>query len=105
MQENNIEIRPNNKDKKDPFLASQDAQEVMLVTLSVSESALADFTDVTLVSEDAAHNTLQMSSSIDLIDVIEDARHNFLKMSSSSDLTDVSEDAAHNSLQCHLLET
>ena len=32
------------------FLASQDAQEV---GQSVSESCLADFTDVTLVSEDA----------------------------------------------------
>ena len=32
------------------FLASQDAQEVMLVTCV---SPLADFTDVTLVSEDA----------------------------------------------------
>ena len=50
-----------------PFLASQDAQEVMLVT----ESALADFTDVTLVSEDAAHDSLQMSSSGDLTDVSE----------------------------------
>ena len=58
------------------FLASQDAQEVMLVTLSVSESALADFTDVTLVSEDAVHNSLQMSSSRDLTDVSEDAAHN-----------------------------
>ena len=48
-----------------PFLAqdaqAQDAQEVMLV----SESQLADFTDVTLVSEDAAHNSLQMLSSRD----------------------------------------
>ena len=33
-----------------PFLASQGAQEVMLVSESVSE--LADLTDVTLVSED-----------------------------------------------------
>ena len=52
------------------FLASQDAQEVMLVTQSVSqsvsESQLADLTDV---SEDAAHNSLQMSSSRDLTDV------------------------------------
>ena len=39
------------------------------VGLSVSESELADLTDVTLVSEDAAHNTLQMSSSTDLTDV------------------------------------
>ena len=36
------------------FLASQDAQEVMLVTESVSHhDGLADFTEVTLVSEDA----------------------------------------------------
>ena len=38
------------------FLASQDAQEVKLVSVWVSQwvsqSALADFTDVTLVSED-----------------------------------------------------
>ena len=80
------------------FLASQDAQEVMLVSEWVSESALADFTDVTLVSEDAAHNSLQMSSSRDLTDlseardltdVSEDATHNYLQMSSSRDLTDV----------------
>ena len=59
---------------------------------------LADFTDVTLVSEDAAHNSLQMSSSRDLndvseardlTDVSEDAAHNYLQMSSSRDLTDV----------------
>ena len=78
------------------FLASQDAQEVMLVTLPVT---LADLSDVTLVSEDAAHNSLQMSSSRDLTDVSEDAAHNSLQTSSSRDLTDVSEDAAHNSLQ------
>ena len=30
---------------------------------------LADLTDVTLVSEDAAHNSLQMSSSRDLAEV------------------------------------
>ena len=30
---------------------------------------------MTLVSEDAAHNSLQMSSSRDLIDVSEDAAH------------------------------
>ena len=56
---------------------------------------LADFTDVTLVSEDAAHNSLQMSSSRDLTDVREDAAHNYLQMSSSRDLTNetlVSED-------------
>ena len=35
------------------------------VSQSVSESQLADFTDVTLASEDAAHNSLQMSSSRD----------------------------------------
>ena len=48
-----------------------------------------------LVSEDAAHNSLQMSSSRDLTDVSEDAAHNYLQMSSSRDLTDetlVSED-------------
>ena len=55
----------------------------------MSESALADFTDVTLVSEDAAHNSLQMSSSRDLTDVSEDAAHNYLQMSSSRDLTNV----------------
>ena len=43
---------------------------------------------MTLVSEDAAHNSLQMSSSRDLTDVSE-----------ARDLTDVSEDAAHNYLQ------
>ena len=58
------------------------------VAQSVSESQLADFTDVTLVSEDAAQNSLQMSSSRDLTDVSE-----------ARDLTDVSEDAAHNYLQ------
>ena len=51
-----------------------------------------------LVSEDAAHNSLQMSSSRDLTDVSEardltdvseDAAHNYLKMSSSKDLTDM----------------
>ena len=70
----------------------------MLVSEWVSESALADFTDVTLVSEDAAHNSLQMSSSRDwtyvseardLTDVSEDAAHNYLQISSSTDLTDV----------------
>ena len=35
------------------FLVSQDAQEVMMVSHSVSQSWLDDFTDVTLVSEDA----------------------------------------------------
>ena len=59
---------------------------------------LADLTDVTLVSEEAAHNSLQMSSSRDLTDVSEardltdvseDAAHNYLQMSSSRDLTDV----------------
>ena len=44
---------------------------------------------MTLVSEDAAHNSLQMSSSKDLTDVSEDAAHNSLQMSSSRDLTDV----------------
>ena len=53
---------------------------------------------MTLVSEDAAHNSLQMSSSTDLTDVSEardltdvseDAAHNYLQMSSSKDLTDV----------------
>ena len=34
------------------FLASQDALEVMLVTDSLTESWLADLTDVTLVSDD-----------------------------------------------------
>ena len=67
----------------------------------MSESALADFTDVALVSEDAAHNSLPMSSSRDLTDVSEardltdmseDAAHNYLQMSSSRDLTLVSED-------------
>ena len=55
------------------------------VSQSVSDSALADFTDVTLVSKEAAHNSLQMSSSRDLTDVSE-----------ARDLTDVSEDAAHD---------
>ena len=65
---------------------------------------------MTPVSEDATHNSLQMSSSRDLTDVSEardmtdlseDATHNYLQMLSSRDLTDVtlvSEDAAHNSL-------
>ena len=44
---------------------------------------------MTLVSEDAAHNCLQMSSSRNLTDVSEDAAHNFLQMSSSRDLTDM----------------
>ena len=50
---------------------------------------------MTLVSEDAAYNSLQISSSRDLTDVSEDAAHNYLQMSSSRDLTDetlVSED-------------
>ena len=37
-----------------PFLASPDAQEVIVVTQSVSESELADLTDVTVVSDDTA---------------------------------------------------
>ena len=53
---------------------------------------------MTLVSEDVAHNSLQMSSSRDLTDVREardltgvreDATHNYLQMLSSRDLTDV----------------
>ena len=53
---------------------------------------------MTLVSEDAAHNSLQMSSSRyltdvsearDLADVREVAAHNYLQMSSYRDLTDV----------------
>ena len=53
---------------------------------------------MTLVSEVAAHNSLQMSSSRDLtdvseardlIDVSEDAAHTYLQMSSFRDLTDV----------------
>ena len=53
---------------------------------------------MTLVSEDAAHNSLQMLSFRDLTDVSEardltgvseDATHNYLQMSSSRDLTDV----------------
>ena len=44
---------------------------------------------MTLVSVDAAHNSLQMLSSRDLINVSEDAAHNSLQMSSSRDLTDV----------------
>ena len=88
------------------FLASQDAQEVMLLSQSVSESQLADFTDVTLASEDAAHNSLQMSSSRDLTDVSEArdltgvsdiAAHNYLQMSSSRDLTDVTLVSANES--------
>ena len=51
------------------FVTSQDAQEMMLVSEWVSQSALADFTVMTLVSEDAAHNCLQMSSSRDLTDM------------------------------------
>ena len=59
---------------------------------------------MTLVSKDAAHNSLKMSSSRDLTyvreardltGVSEDAAHNYLQMSSSRDLTDmtlVSED-------------
>ena len=34
------------------FLASPDAQEVIVVTQSLSHSELADLTDVTLVSDD-----------------------------------------------------
>ena len=53
---------------------------------------------MTLASEDAAHNSLQMSSSRDLTDVSEareltdvseDATHNYLQMLSCSNLTDV----------------
>ena len=64
----------------------------------MSEKSLGDLTDVTLVSEDAAHNSLQMSSSRDLTevseardltDVSEYAAYNYLQMSSSRDLTDV----------------
>ena len=53
---------------------------------------------MTLVSEDASHNSLQMSSSRELTDVSEaryltgvseDAAHNYLQMSPSRDLTDV----------------
>ena len=40
---------------------------------------LADLTDVTLVSEVAAHNYLQMSSSRDLTDESEDAAHNYFR--------------------------
>ena len=36
----------------DSFLASPDAQEVIVVTESLSHSELADLTDVTLVSDD-----------------------------------------------------
>ena len=43
---------------------------------------------MTLVSDDAAHNSLQMPSR-DLTDVSEDASRNYLQMSSSRDLTDV----------------
>ena len=70
------------------FLASKDAQEVMWVSQSVSYWSLVDLTDVKLVSEDAAHNSLQMSSSRDLTDVSEDATHNYLQMS-FRDLTHV----------------
>ena len=76
------------------FVTSQDAQEMMLVSEWVSQSALADFTVMTLVSEDAAHNCLQMSSSRNLTDVSE-----------ARDLTDVSEDAAHTYFKCRLLGT
>ena len=44
---------------------------------------------MTLVSVDAARNSLQMSSSRDLTDVSEDVAHNYLQLSSSSNLTDV----------------
>ena len=56
---------------------------------------------MTLVSEDAAHNSLQMSPSRDLTDVSEardltdvseDAARNYLHMSSFRDLTDDAED-------------
>ena len=82
-------------------LASQDALEVIRVTDWLTDWSLADLADVTLVSQDAAHNSLQMSSSRDLTDLSEDDAHNYLQMSSFRDLTDVtlvSEDAAHNSL-------
>ena len=55
------------------------------VSKSVSESQLADFRKVTLAREDAAHNSLQMSSSRDLTDVSEDAAHNSLQKLSSWD--------------------
>ena len=45
-----------------PFLASKDAQEVMGVTHSVSESELADLTDATLVSEDTDEDDFAPSS-------------------------------------------
>ena len=60
----------------------------MLVSQSVT---LADFTDVTLVSKDAAHNSLQMSSFRDLTDESEER-----------DLTYVHEDAAQNYLQTYM---
>ena len=44
---------------------------------------------MTLVSEDATHNFLQMSSSGDLTGVRVDAAHNYLQMSSSRYFTDV----------------
>ena len=41
---------------KASFLASQDAQEVILVTDWLTDPALAEFTDVTLASEDEVIN-------------------------------------------------
>ena len=55
----------------------------------MSDSQLAALTDVTLVSGDAAHNSLPKSSFRDLADLTEDAAHNSLQMSSYRDLTDV----------------
>ena len=46
------------------FIASQDALEVIGVTELLTYSSLTDLADETLVSEDAAHNSLQMSSSL-----------------------------------------
>ena len=40
-----------------------------LQVMRIHAESLADLTDVSLVSEDAAHNSLQMSSSRDLTDV------------------------------------
>ena len=55
---------------------------------------------MTLVSEDAAHNSLQMSYSRDLTDVSE--TRDLTDVSETRDLTDVSEDAAQNYLQMWL---
>ena len=52
---------------------------------------------MTLVSEDATHNSLQISSSKDLTDVSEPR--------DLTDVTLVSEDATHNFYKCRLLET